>query len=144
MTWTPIGTISPGLLDWTPWGPQVSGGELFRVTQSWDGLYPGPGYAQIRQRWDPEGVWDYGRIYPNEAPSLIRLDIPGELRAAGRLARFVEGRLNLRAAIPANSNWQITLEAWTGPLPTVPTTPAGSDPFSTDPGAYLNLDGGTY
>lgn len=146
MSWTEIGTISPSIPDWTPFGPQVSGGELFRVTQTWTGLYPGPGYAQVRQRWDPEGIWDYDRIYPNETPHLMRLAIPGELRAADRLARFIECRLHGRAIIPVNSNWTITLEVWTGPLPTIPTTPGTgtADPYSTDPGSYLDLDGGIY
>jgi hypothetical protein len=144
MPWQQVGSLIPDIPAWAPFGPQVSGGELFRVTQAWDGLYPGPGYALIRQRWEPEGVWDYERIYPNETPHLYRLGIPGELRAADRLARFIECKLSSRAVIPVNSNWTLTLEVWDGPLPTVPTAPATADPYSTDPGSYLVLDGGTY
>lgn len=145
MSWTAIGTISPGLENWTSWGAQVSGGELFRVTQSWQGVYPGVGYAQLRQRWEPEGVHSWDRIYPSEEPILLRLSIPPELRAADKIARHIEGRLHSRAIIPINSNWQITLEVWTGALPTMPTYSSNvSDPYNLIPAAYRNLDGGTY
>ncbi len=142
MTWLPFGTIIPGIENFTPWGPPVQGGELFRVTQTWADAYPGYGYCHIVQRWDPEGTFTWDRIYPSEQPSLLHLPIPPEFRAGGLITRTIEGRLNSRARIPANANWAISLEVWGGPLPTVPST--SNDPASTDPGSYLNLDGGTY
>ncbi|MGD1906445.1 MAG: hypothetical protein ACFB0C_10690 [Leptolyngbyaceae cyanobacterium] len=154
--WLTIGTIIPGIENFTPWGPPVQGGELFRVTQSWADAFPGYGYAHIVQRW-PEGTYTWDRIYPSDQPSLLRLPIPPEFRAGDLLTRAIEGRLSRRARIPVTANWALTLEVWIGPTLTTGTPTTGgaiatptSGPISpvinTDPGLYgvISNDPGTY
>ncbi|PZV07830.1 MAG: hypothetical protein DCF32_06260 [Leptolyngbya sp.] len=114
MTWAPLGTLTPNLLDWQTLNAPAEG-ELFRARQSWVGESPGTGYIRLRLLYaDAEtyedGYFESKRLYASQDEQLLVLPFSPILAEAGYNVRYFQARLNLRARPYATANWQLTLE----------------------------------
>lgn len=130
MSWLSVGTLSPSH-QWQQFESPVIGGELFRVTQTWQGEYPGAGPAWLSSVYADAGIAGFRRFYSNDDQLLIEMPNPQEFIDAGLLVRYIQLRLGIQTRLYADANWQITLELWTDD-----TDPTGAP-------AQL-ISGGTY
>lgn len=130
MTWLTLGTLSPGY-QWQIFNTPVLEGDLFRITQQWQGSYPGIGPAWLASLYANAGESGYRKFFSNSDPQLIEMPIPEEFRSAGLFVRYIQLKLGIRTRLYEGANWQVTLELWTGT-----TSPAGE--------AVQLVSGGTY
>jgi len=112
MPWQTVGTLEPGY-QWQQFNTPVIGGELFRLTQTWQGEYPGIGPALFSSVYSDSGVSGFRRFYPNQEPLLLEMPVPQELVDAGLLVRYIQVKLSIRARLYDQASWQVTLEVWT-------------------------------
>jgi hypothetical protein len=144
MTWATVGIVTSAARDWTQLPLLVQGSETFRVRQSWEGSSPGDFWITFRSNYPGFGINGYRRVYPSQDDRLLVLAIPEELQQLGLSDRHIEAKLNTYARVFGPANWNLILEVWDGPLLPPPSPGTGTDPYSTDPSSYLNLDGVTY
>lgn len=114
MGWSTLGTLTPNLLNWVTLNAP-SGGELFRVTQSWVGEWPGTGYIRLRllyadHQFYEDAFFETERIYSGPDERLIAIPFNPIMREAGYNVRYFQARFNQRARIYENANWQVTLD----------------------------------
>lgn len=112
MTWIELGTLSPEY-QWQQFNIPAVGGELFRITQSWNGEYPGFGPAWFSSVYVDSGITGFRKFYSNDEPLLMQMPIPDELEAAGLLVRYIQLKIGIRTRLYENADWQVTLELWT-------------------------------
>lgn len=112
MPWQFLGTVSPTQLDWKRFATPVTGGELFRVRQSWVGDWPGTGYLQFSAVYSGAGRHGFRKVGADTEARIISLAIPQALLEAGLTTRHIECRLNPRARPYAVANWQVSIDYW--------------------------------
>ena len=112
MPWQLIGTLVPGYR-WQQFDTPVIGGELFRVSQTWNGQYPGDGPAWFSSVFANSGISGFRRFYSNNEPLLMEMPIPDEFVDAGLLVRYIQVKLGIRTRLYADADYQVTLEVWT-------------------------------
>jgi len=130
MPWLTLGTLTPGFT-WQQFDTPVVGGDLFRLTQTWQGNYPAAGPAWLSSVFANDGISAFRRFFSNEEPLLIEMPTPESFVNAGFLVRYIQLRLGVDSRPFADSNWQVTLELWTD------STDATGQPAQ-------RLSGGTY
>lgn len=113
MTWRTLGTLEPNLLDWQTLNIPARG-EVFRVSQSWVGEWPGTGFASLRLVYSNalvggQGALEYRRVYPFRDDRIYEFPFDERLRQAGYTVRYFQIKLNYRARLYAIANWQITI-----------------------------------
>lgn len=127
MPWETLGTVTPNILDWETI-PTLALGNLFRISQSWAGEWPGQGYIRLRMVQADGSFYETDRIYATRDVELLTFPLDPVLVEAGYVARRFQLKLNMRARIFATANWQVTIEEY---------LPSDNDPFQI-------IDGGTY
>lgn len=142
MVWAPLGTLTPDLLDWQTLNAPASG-ELFRVSQSWNGEWPGTGYIRLRLLYADavsfeDGYFESQRLYASRDEQLILKPFSSILAQAGYNVRYFQARLNLRARPYATANWQINIDQFLGEAEPI----AGAVSGDVNGGVYFN--GGVY
>lgn len=119
MSWEWIGTISPEY-GWQNFQNDAIGGSLFRITQSWDGEYPGWGPAYISFYYPNGGRYGFYKFWSGNEPLLFTEAVPVSLQRAGYIVRTPQVQMGGRTRLYENANWQVTLELWLGPSPNTP------------------------
>lgn len=114
MGWGTLGTLTPDLLDWKTLNAPAAG-ELFRVSQSWNGEWPGTGAIMLRllyadNEFYEDSYFENRRIYSTRDERLLFLPFNLVMKQAGYTVRYFQARLNYRARIFETANWQITLD----------------------------------
>lgn len=144
MSWLELGEISP-IVEWQPLPVQIAGGAVFRVRQSF--LLGGvTARLQVCSNFPGVGRAIFRSLLPTLDVQLVEMPISPGFEAAGLLSRVIEVKHNLYGRVYDQDAWRVAIDLLqvTG-QPTTPTTPGtGTDPYSTDPGSYLNIDGGMY
>ena len=113
MVWIELGTIEPQLLNWQRYPTLVTGGELFRVRQSWVGDWPGTGHLQLSSVYDGAGRYGFRRVGSDTEDRLVVMPVPEELILAGLNSRYIEIKLSYSARVYENANWQVSVDKWT-------------------------------
>lgn len=118
MTWETLGNLTPNLLDWQTLNAPAEG-ELFRISQSWVGDWPGVGYIRLRlfyadDLYYEDGYFETKRVYATRDEQLLVLPFNLILGQAGYNVRYFQARFNMRARIYENANWQISLDQFLG------------------------------
>lgn len=118
MTWAPLGTVTPNLLDWVTL-PTPAQGELFALSQEWIGEWPGTGYIRLRllyadNEFYEDSIFESTRLYAERDERLLYLPFNPALQAAGYNVRYFQVRLNLRARPYAGANWQLNIAEFLG------------------------------
>jgi hypothetical protein len=121
MAWSLLGTLTPNLLAWTTLNAPAPG-ELFRVSQFWNGEWPGSGYILLRllyadNEFYEDSYFENKRIYSTRDERLIHLPFNPVFAQSGYTVRYFQARLSYRARIFEAANWQITLDQF---LPDAP------------------------
>ena len=114
MVWSSLGTLTPTLLDWQTLNTPARG-EVFRVSQSWIGEWPGTGWISLRVIYlngslGGAAALDYLRIYALRDDRIFLLPFDQRLRQAGYTIRFFQARLSHRARVFTAANWQISID----------------------------------
>lgn len=112
MSWQFLGTVSPTQLEWRRFSALVTGGELFRVRQTWTGTWPGTGYLQFSSVYPTAGRYGFRKCGSDTEDRIINMAIPQALLEAGLTSRYIECRLNYRARLYAVANWQVSIDVW--------------------------------
>lgn len=131
MAWNRLGSIVPVLDQWLTLNAPTAG-DLFRVSQSWNGSYPGKGAVQLRLFYSDtvyyeDAYFETQRLYPSSDERLIYLPFNPVMRSAGYGVRYFQFRRSSWARIQADANWTIAIGEWTGDSP---------GPDSLDGGEY--------
>ena len=113
MTWFNLGTVQP-IYEWRGFDFPAINTTLFRITQTWNGDFPGVGPIQLRGIYANGGRYGFRRFFSNTEPLLMLIPTPADLIAAGYLVRDMQIRLGGRTRFYEDANWRVTLETWTG------------------------------
>jgi len=128
VAWINLGTIAPDYGLWTPWPVADVGGDLFRLTHSYQfGGVPGRLLvAPLYPAYNAHGAVKL--VYPDPLVQLHYWPVPPEFAAAGAVVREIETVITVGSKAGPIDNWTVQLEVWDGP--TAPTAP------SADGGIY--------
>ena len=121
MTWNHLGAITPTLETWRTLNAPTAG-NLFRLSQSWAGSYPGKGAIQLRLFYSDtvyyeDAYFEIKRLYPNTDERLMYLPFNPVMASAGYTVRYFQARLSPWARIQTAANWTLAIDEWTGPSP---------------------------
>lgn len=130
MAWFNLGTVIP-VYEWRTFDFPAINTDLFRVTQSWNGDFPGVGPIQLRSVYPNGGKFGFTKFFTSDEEILLLLPTPDSIIAAGYLLRDMQIRLGGRTRVYEDAMWRITLETWVGS-----TDPQGSP--------QQRISGGTY
>lgn len=143
MTWSTLGTLTPNLLEWTTLNAPADG-ELFRVSQSWAGEWPGVGSIMLRllyadNEFYEDGYFENRRIYAMTEERLLVIPFEPVMKQAGYTVRYFQAKFSYRTRVYESANWQISLDQFLGESEPAPGGGSGS---TLDGGVYL--DEGVY
>ncbi|MBE9137668.1 hypothetical protein IQ254_10650 [Nodosilinea sp. LEGE 07088] len=121
MGWSTLGTLTPALDNWRTLNAPAAG-ELFRISQSWSGEWPGTGFIQLRllyanNEFYEDSYFETRRIYPTTDERLLYLPFNPVFASAGYTVRYFQARLSFRARVFESANWQVALDEF---LPDAP------------------------
>lgn len=129
MPWKSIGSVTPNYLDWRL-SDNASLSELLRVRQTWNGDWPGTGYALVTGIYADGGTYGFRRIYPSREATMLVLEPPEEMQKQGFVVRYLAAKLGNYTRLYGDANWRLTFEEFY--------------PSATGSGASQTLDGGVY
>lgn len=129
MPWQSIGSVTPDYLTWRL-ADDASLSDLIRVRQSWNGDWPGKGFALVTAIYADGGSYGIRKVYPSTEARMLVLEPPQELKDAGFVVRYLAVKLGNYTRLYGDANWRLTFEEW------VPASGSG--------GTQQTLDGGTY
>lgn len=120
MGWSTLGTLTPNLLDWQTLNIPARG-EVFRVSQSWVGDWPGLGHISIRLIYQNsavggQGSLEYRRVYPFRDDRIFEFPFDERLREAGYHVRYFQAKLGYRARVFTSANWQVSISQFWEPV----------------------------
>lgn len=129
MTWSQLGTLTPTLETWRTLNAPTAG-DLFRLSQSWAGSYPGKGAIQLRLFYSDtvfyeDAYLESKRLYPSSDERLLYLPFNPVMTSAGYGVRYFQARLSSWARIQTAANWTLTIDEWTGDSPAPGTLDGG-------------------
>lgn len=122
MSWEILDTLTP-----TFETQQISGffigPESIRIEHFFNGeIFPGLAYVVIQNKLTNEETSFIRRSYPiKNFQRVYEINIPISLLESGYILYQLEIRVNVRARIDINANWQIQIARWIDDTPLDPT-----------------------
>jgi hypothetical protein len=111
MPWQPLGTV-PINFDWQALPQLLVAAEVFRITQSWEGMWPGEGRILLRFEYDGSTYGTYRSVFPSKETDVIEIPIPDAFRRAGMISRRLSVKRSQRSKVFYDSNWEAAIEAF--------------------------------